>query len=75
MKQKLTETLRVITEMRICAVTWQRDACLMGNVTAGEIADTCEEVTNLIEKVLQLQLDASALSKTMAIEDVSRQNP
>jgi hypothetical protein len=39
----------VIRQLLECADTWDRDACLLGNITAGEISDTCKEILQVAE--------------------------
>ena len=60
-RQNVQETIKVIQDMRACAVTHGRKVCLIGNITAGEIVDTCEEVMLLIA----VHVDAVELSKKM----------
>ncbi len=39
----------VIRKLLECADTWDRDARLLGNITAGEISDTCKEIVQVID--------------------------
>ena len=44
MKKISDEAMAILANLIECADAWDRDVCLLDNITAGEISDTCKDV-------------------------------
>ena len=46
---------RILTDIQACAESWEDNACLIGNVTAGQISRLCKSVAAKDKRIAELE--------------------